>query len=431
MRSTSLKVIMCAFFCLSIMLDKAVAQPFVKAENGQFKIGKSNYYYIGANFWYGAIIGAKKSDRPRLLKELDLLKASGVNNLRILVGADGPARPSKIQPSLQTAPGVYDDSLLAGLDFLLAEMQRRDMKAILYLTNSWEWSGGYSQYLEWAGKGKAPVPAVDGWNTFQNYVAQFVQCDSCKQLFQKHISYILNRTNRYTKKKYINDPAIMTWQIANEPRAFSTAGKPAFAAWIKETAAYIKSIDKNHLVTTGSEGQSGTEDDIALWQDIHSTPAIDYLTIHIWPSNWGWLDRANMPATFDKAVANTKDYLARHTAIAKQMNKPLVVEEFGLPRDGMKFNPESTTALRDTYYKTIFGLIAQSAKNGDVFAGCNFWAWGGTGRATKGHVFWQDGDAYLGDPAQEEQGLYSVFDTDTTVGIVKDYNKQLQQINKR
>jgi mannan endo-1,4-beta-mannosidase len=57
------------------------------------------------------------------------------------------------------------------------------------------------------------------------------------------------------------------------------------------------------LVTTGSEGQSGTEDDIALWQDIHSTPAIDYLTIHIWPSNWGWLDRANMPATFDKAVA--------------------------------------------------------------------------------------------------------------------------------
>jgi mannan endo-1,4-beta-mannosidase len=96
------------------------------------------------------LLGAKKSDRPRLLKELDLLKASGVNNLRILVGADGPARPSKIQPSLQTAPGVYDDSLLAGLDFLLAEMQRRDMKAILYLTNSWEWSGGYSQYLEWS-----------------------------------------------------------------------------------------------------------------------------------------------------------------------------------------------------------------------------------------------------------------------------------------
>jgi mannan endo-1,4-beta-mannosidase len=428
MKSIALSIIAFILFSTCFNVKKVSAQTFVKTENGRFKIGKNKYYYIGANFWYGAILGAKKSDRPRLLKELDLLKASGVNNLRILVGADGPARPSKIQPSLQTAPGVYDDSLLAGLDFLLAEMQRRDMKAILYLTNSWEWSGGYSQYLEWSGKGKAPVPAVDGWNTFQSYVAQFVQCDSCKQLFKKHVSYILNRTNRYTKKKYINDPAIMAWQIANEPRAFSQAGKAPFAAWIKETARFIKAIDKNHLLTTGSEGQSGSEDDIALWQEIHSDPAIDYVTIHIWPSNWGWLNRADMPGTFQAAITNTKAYLNKHTAIARQLNKPLVVEEFGLPRDSMKFTPGSATTLRDSYYKTIFELITQSAKAGDIFAGCNFWAWGGTGRATKDHVFWQEGDAYLGDPAQEEQGLYSVFDTDTTVELIKQYNKQLQLI---
>jgi mannan endo-1,4-beta-mannosidase len=59
---------MCAFFCLSIMLDNAVAQPFVKAENGQFKIGKSNYYYIGANFWYGAITWCKKERQATVIK---------------------------------------------------------------------------------------------------------------------------------------------------------------------------------------------------------------------------------------------------------------------------------------------------------------------------------------------------------------------------
>src|ERR1700744_1253763 len=169
-------------YCLLFSVNASLAQTFVRADNGHFKSAGHDYYYIGSNFWYGAMLGAKDGNRARLVKELDLLKANGVNNLRILVGADGPARASKVQPSLQTASGVYNKNLLLGLDFLLSEMQRRGMKAILYLTNSWEWSGGYSQYLEWSGKGKAPVPAVDGWNAFQSYVAQFVQCDSCKLL---------------------------------------------------------------------------------------------------------------------------------------------------------------------------------------------------------------------------------------------------------
>lgn len=41
------------------------------------------------------------------------------------------------------------------------------------------------------------------------------------------------------------------------------------------------------------------------------------------------------------------------------------------------------------------------------------------GEARPQHLFWQRGDCYCGDPAQEEQGLYSVFDCDsTTVGII-------------
>lgn len=74
---------------------------------------------------------------------------------------------TKVEPTLQVSPGVYNDTILAGLDYLLAEMGKRDMSVVLYLNNSWEWSGGYGQYLEWAGFGKAPVPAVDGWNALR------------------------------------------------------------------------------------------------------------------------------------------------------------------------------------------------------------------------------------------------------------------------
>lgn len=71
-----------------------------------------------------------------------------------LVGSEGNTGViSKVEPILQTAPGVYDDRALDGLDFLMSELGKRDMQAVLYLTNAWEWSGGYSQYLEWSGRG--------------------------------------------------------------------------------------------------------------------------------------------------------------------------------------------------------------------------------------------------------------------------------------
>ena len=71
----------------------------------------SAFYYIGANFWYGAILGSETEfgDRQRLAAELDSLKAAGISNLRVLVGGDGPSGiPSQIEPSLQTEAGVYD-----------------------------------------------------------------------------------------------------------------------------------------------------------------------------------------------------------------------------------------------------------------------------------------------------------------------------------
>ena len=107
----------------------------------------------------------------------------GLNNLRILVGSDGQQGvTTKVEPTLQKAPGEYNDTLLAGLDFLLAEMGKRQMKAVLYLNNSWEWSGGYSLYLQWSGHGKAVVPAIDGWPAYMEYVKQFVFSDSANCL---------------------------------------------------------------------------------------------------------------------------------------------------------------------------------------------------------------------------------------------------------
>ena len=410
------------FFCSMLWLLLGACSPtpvkhsFIKVNNeGQFIRDGKPYYYVGTNFWYGAILGSEGEggNRERLHKELDFLKNIGINNLRVLVGADGEnGVKTRVEPSLQVAPGVYNDTILAGLDYFMNELRKRD------LNNSWEWSGGYSMYLQWSGHGKAVVPAVDGWPAYMEYVKQFQQSDSAKALFANYVKDIITRTNRYNKIRYVDDPTLMSWQIGNEPRPF--------AQWMADVASLIKSLDPNHMVSSGSEGLWGCENDITLFEKIHADANIDYLNIHVWPYNWGWVKADSLMELLPQAKENTKKYIDEHMVVAKKYHKPVVLEEFGFPRDGFKFSKESSTNARDEYYRYVFDLIRQDRESGGLFAGCNFWAWGGFAEQVPGHVFWEKGDDYMGDPAQEEQGLNSVFATDTTVEIIKVENEKLK-----
>ena len=386
---------------------------FITVKNGEFYDGDSVYRYIGTNFWYGPLLASDGSfgNRERLAAELDSLQAIGIDNLRVLAGGDGPdGLASHIEPNLQTAPGVYNDTILRGLDYFIAELEKRGMKAVIYLNNAWEWSGGYSAYLEWAGHGKAVIPSVDGWPAYMDYVKQFVQSDSAKTLAANHVRNIVTRTNSVTGRPYSESPAIMSWQIANEPRAFGEDNKEAFAEWIGETARLIKSLDTNHLVSVGSEGSHGCEEDIELWTRIHSFPEVDYGTIHIWPYNWSWISESTVTDSVAAACRNTDAYIDAHHARLSQIGKPIVLEEFGYPRDGMA----TPVTGRDNYYSHVFSQVRNTGK----ITGVNFWGWGGL--AVPAHDTWQHGDDYTGDPAQEPQGLNSAFACDTTtIAIIR------------
>ena len=417
-------------FLLGACAPKPAEHSFIKVNaDGQFVRDGKPYYFVGTNFWYGAILGSEGEggNRERLHKELDFLKSIGINNLRVLVGADGEnGIKTRVEPSLQVAPGVYNDTILAGLDYFMNELRERDMTAVLYLNNSWEWSGGYSVYLQWSGHGDAVVPAVDGWPAYMEYVKQFPQSDSAKALFANHVNYIVSRTNRYNQIKYVDDPTIMSWQIGNEPRAFSDENKEPFARWMADVAAQIKSLDPNHMVSSGSEGSWGCEMDMNLFEKIHADPNINYLNIHIWPYNWSWVKADSLKELLPRAKENTKKYIDDHMVIARKSSKPIVLEEFGFPRDGFSFSKEAPTTARDEYYRYVFDLIRQDRESGGLFAGCNFWAWGGFAGQNPDHVFWEKGDDYTGDPAQEQQGLNSVFATDSTIEIIKAENRKLQ-----
>jgi len=417
-------------FLVMLMLHLAMfaQRGFVKVENGRLMRDGKPYCFVGTNMWYAAILGSEGQggNRERLCQELDYLKKIGIENLRILVGSDGEDGTAyKAEPTLQKAPGVYNDTILAGLDYLMMELGKRDMMAVLYLNNSWEWSGGYGFYLEQAGCGKSPLPNVDGYDAYVDYVQQFATNEKAHKLFFDYVKFIVSRTNRYTGKRYSDDTSLMSWQIGNEPRAFSKALLLPFERWLSEASALIRSIDANHLISVGSEGAVGSSGDYASFERICRDKNIDYCNIHIWPTNWGWARKTALRADFEKSCDSTRVYIDRHVEICKRINKPLVLEEFGWPRDDQSFSTKASTKLRNQYYDFVFTIVRDHVKKSSPLVGCNFWAW--SGFAKPKHEQWQRGDDYAGDPPQEPQGLFSVFVSDKkTVKKIKKFANNVQ-----
>ncbi|MGV7209920.1 GDSL-type esterase/lipase family protein [Oxalobacteraceae bacterium A2-2] len=412
------------------MAAAAPASPdFVTVRDSHFSRQGRLYTVAGANLWYGGHLGA--SDPARLMTELDRLQSIGVNNLRVLAMSEATRMDSAVRPATMSAPGQYDERLLRGLDLLMAEAGRRGMTVVLYLNNFWQWSGGMTQYLNWAEGPPAIDPNVSrDYNGYMQKTAAFYRSAAAQAAYRKAIAMLAGRVNTVSGKRYADDPAILSWQLANEPRpgnGQATAGdKAVYVQWIADTAGYIHSLDGNHLVSSGSEGLAGSAQDAQLYLDAHRSAHIDYLTYHLWPKNWGWFDTGNPAATWDGAIAKSRDYLSRHIDLARQLGKPIVLEEFGLDRDGGAFSPKAGTTIRDRFYREVFDIVSSRAARGDPIAGFNFWAWGGAGRAAHADYWWKPGDDFLGDPPQEEQGLYSVFDSDAgTLALVKDYAGRL------
>ncbi len=421
--------------CKSAQYKRAVKNVDIKPisiKNGQFFKGEQPYYFIGANYWYGPLIAAKNiGDRNRLVKELDLMKEVGIDNLRILVGAEGDGGESKVYPALQPEQGVYNEDLLDGLDFLLAEMRKRNMYAVLYLNNNWIWSGGMSEYLKWNGYGDVPNPFMEqySWDEYMNYTKQFHSCKPCKEAYFNHIKFIIGRKNTYSGIKYVEDPTVMSWQVANEPRVLMTPDhETAFAEWLDETVNLIKTLAPNQLVSTGTEGKHGFLQDMDMFKRLHAHKNIDYLTMHMWPKNWGWYNINNEKASTQTSIKKAYAYIDEHLVTAKELNKPIVMSEFGFPREKESLSLNASVENRNTFYQAIFNRIVDSQKENDILAGLNFWGFAGYAKTNPENGKWKRGDDFTADPPQEPQGLNSVFASDaSTLKLIKETNQKVAE----
>jgi mannan endo-1,4-beta-mannosidase len=236
------------------------------------------------------------------------------------------------------------------------------------------------------------------YNTFTQYIDRFYACAPCQTAYRAHIQTVIKRINTVNGRTYRDDPTIFAWQLANEPRNYP-------ANWIGDLGQFIKSLDSNHMLTVGSEGSWGGD-----FKTTHASPTIDYTTCHIWVEPWGKYNATDSSASQLQTATNfAVDYLNTHNTDSASLGKPLVMEEFGLARDGWastgKYDPATPVTNRDKYYQSLFSKVESLMAAQGAIAGDNFWAWAGEARPPS---------KWTGDPPHETAGWFSVYDADSS-----------------
>lgn len=127
---------------------------------------------------------------------------------------------------------------------------------------------------------------------------------------------------REVVSSYADHPAIFAWELGNEyaihPQPATPEDGEAFYRFVETVSGVIRSLDSNHLITTGlvNTGHVAPNDRSGLnrleyGKRLYGLPTVDFLTVHFYEGNG---EEQNSLLDLE---------------IARQVEKPIIVEEWG------------------------------------------------------------------------------------------------------
>lgn len=240
-----------------------------------------NLHYIEDNLPFEETNPWRIPDEFEIRDALTSVKQAGGCVVRIYTLSVRKAGDDASVPRYVLGPGQFDEDAMRGLDMVMKVANETGVRVIIPFVDQWSWFGGIAEYAAFRGK-KASAFWTD---------SQLIDD------FKLTINFLLNRTNTYTGAKYRDDKALLAWETGNELlNPYS---------WSKEIAAYIKSLDSNHLVLDGFHAGSKGLKDEAL-----SDPNIDIVSTHHYPaSNSGGEEMAAVIAHNRQMASGRKAYL--------------------------------------------------------------------------------------------------------------------------
>ncbi|KIJ67924.1 glycoside hydrolase family 5 protein [Hydnomerulius pinastri MD-312] len=291
---------------------------FVKTSGQKFTLNGSTYTVVGANSYWVGLSGYSTTDMNTAFKDI---AATGATTVRTW-GFNEVTSPNGIyyQSWSNGVPTINTGATgLQNFDNVIAAAKANGLRLIVALTNNWSDYGGMDVY----------VNQLIGQGQPHDY---FYTNSAVISAYKNYIKTFVGR--------YVNEPTILGWELANEPRcggstsaSSGTCTISTITTWAKTISAYIKSIDSNHLVGMGDEGwinDPGNSDypyQGAEGIDFVANLAIttlDFGTFHLYPESWG--ESAN-------ATAWGQKWITDHATAQKNANKPVIIEEFGVTSD--------------------------------------------------------------------------------------------------
>ncbi len=269
---------------------------FITRDGGRLMDGPREFRFVGANipgldlsydYFYGL---SERMILPTPWEQEDAFKTAGLMgftcvrtwNLPIAsVGEEGADRYKYV-----LGPGKCNDEAFVTIDHMLALANKYRVRVLLSLSaDAGDFLGGVEEYAAHRGKPRKAFfsdPEIMG-----DYKAM--------------LRYVLTRRNTVTGVPYSEDKAILAWQFGNEMDR-TRPGDQIQTAWQAEMAAYIKSLDKNHLIAYGRRFLPAEPD-----------PNVDIVVNHYYGGDW---------------LKRLKDDCSKVKG-----KRPFVIGEFGLEPD--------------------------------------------------------------------------------------------------
>jgi mannan endo-1,4-beta-mannosidase len=313
------------------------------------------FRFVGAN----VSVMYRDEDRTRMPETLARASQAGIRVVR--VWASGEGGPNDVGPLADFAdwprthpfrwtPDKWNEEAFVHLDKVIAEAARNNLHVQLCLANWWRDTGGVTQYLRWAGIADAADDKYPfGINPERAML--FYSNDQTRRLFREHLERVVTRRNTVTGVLYRDDPTIFGWELINEGQAVTSRWEER-RAWVVEMSNQLRSLDPNHLITSGIWGYR-TAAERRDWLAEHRLPNIDYADVHHYPNP----DRdvaVDSPADF-------RDFVDNRMAAAISLQKPLVFGEFGMGPEG--FNGFSQVE----WYRAFFESNIRAGSAGAMF----------------------------------------------------------------
>ncbi|KAH9847334.1 glycoside hydrolase [Lenzites betulinus] len=318
-----------------------VPRGFVTTKGKQFELDGKPFSFVGANsYWLPLLLTAEDVERT-----FETMQQAGVKVLRTwgFNAINATELPAALESNLtyyqvwNSSQWILNDGPqgLQRLDHVISTAGKHGIKIILAFTNNWVGYGGSDLYIQWIAGDNQPH---DVFFTDPRIISSY----------QSYVKTIVER--------YKDSPNIFAWELMNEARCLSDTlpagpscvpGSNTLKTWYKQQSDFVRSLDPNHLITTGGEGHFFWKNPAKYWFD-HTLvsdynfngqagedfdhdlllPNIDFGTYHLYPQSW--YPELDFPGSNWTVESWGLEWIDDHARAANAANKPVILEEFGV-----------------------------------------------------------------------------------------------------